>query len=349
MTPIAKLTIQGFTFGAALASGACMPQNQNELEQMRAELATLQAEVAALKTSTPENAQAANAAATQQTAEAAGGPSAEPESAETAANNSAADWQAALEQHEKEKRNAAWARLREPALFNLAKEHIKQYGASLNSVRCKETSCLVTINVPKAPKQAYEPLTNPWAEVTMLAHAKPIYAGRTLWSYLLPRHEKDTPEASERVNPLELASQKPELVTPTVVIATAAGTTETGSQKATTASKPKPSTTAAGAKTAARADAPAAQSPAGKKAPTTAAANPASNQAQSPSAGAQAKSTPQSAPGKTGTTTPVAARKSETAPAQPPTSNAPAKPNAEPAENPKASPAGEAKPKSEGN
>src|SRR5690606_17395098 len=86
------------------------------------------------------------------------------------------DWDAAIAKHDNDKRDMAWSRLREPALVAAAKEHIKKYGASLNTARCKEDSCLLTVNVPKKPKAPYEPMVNPWAQTPMYAQSKPIYS-----------------------------------------------------------------------------------------------------------------------------------------------------------------------------
>lgn len=341
MSSIAKLTLQGFTFGAALTAGGCMPQNQNELEQMRAELATLKAEVAALKANEAPSGTTASSAVPV-APEAGATPQAEGTSVPKTATTE--DWTAALEQHENEKRDAEWARLREPALFEVAKDHIKEYGASLNSVRCKATSCLLTINVPKKPKQAYEPMSNPWAEVTMLAHAKPIYSGRTLWSYLLPRHERDTATAADgRVNPVEVARATPERAGTTVVVGSEAGASTTASAPAEKAASGAAASPGAASKGAAPGSA-AAPSPPATQAPVASGAKPATaststaaskgtaasqTASAAPQAAKPAEKSPAAAPqapaaqrdpaAKPGTTTPVSAQKSGATPSTAPT------------------------------
>lgn len=250
MTSKTRLGIQGFAFGLALTGGGCMPQNQDEIAQLRADLTALKAEVATLKgetTAPSSTADAAQAALPQTDGPTAPGAHASNDAEADSASTSDANWEEALEKHDKEERDAAWSRLREPDLFTAAKAHIKLYGASLNGVRCKTTSCLITINLPKNPKTDYVPLANPWAQTEALAHAKPIYSGRTLWSYLLTRHEKDTKEAgAARVNPMELAEKNPELVRPTVLVAS--DTTETK-----VATKASPTKSADAAKPAATA------------------------------------------------------------------------------------------------
>ncbi len=223
MISATRLGVQGFAFGIALTSGSCMPQNQDEIAQLRAELSALKTEVATLKSE--QAAPASNPALTEVAAKDAGDDQSAklgPDGASPAASAPAGfNWDEAIAKHDKDKRDLTWSRLREPALVAAAKEHIKPYGASLNTARCKEDSCVLTINVPKKPKAAYEPMANPWAQSPMYAQSKPIYSGRVLWTYLLPRHEKDTKEAgAERVNPAELAKQHPELVQPTIVLNT---------------------------------------------------------------------------------------------------------------------------------
>lgn len=218
MTSITKLGLQGFAFGVALTGGGCMPQNQDQIEQLRAELTALKTEVAALKANAP----AASATQAEQADEqelSAAAAAASGEHTPDSTPSSAIDWEVALEKHNKEERDLSWSRMREPDLFTAAKAHIKLYGASLNGVRCKTTTCLITVNVPKKPKAEYAVMTNPWAGADMLAHSKSIYSGRTLWSYLLTRHDKDTKEAgAERVNPIELAKSNPELVHAPVLV-----------------------------------------------------------------------------------------------------------------------------------
>jgi hypothetical protein len=241
MTSITKLGLQGFAFGVALTSGGCMPQNQDQIDQLRAELTALKTEVASLKGTTPA------ASTPDATPPVAPGASATPASSagtagtapSTAVSAVGFDWDAAIEKHDKEERDAAWSRLREPDLFTAAKAHIKVYGASLNGVRCKATSCLITINVPKKPKAEYAIMSNPWAGTDMFAHSKGIYSGRTLWSYLLTRHEKDTKEAAaDRVNPAELAKKSPEQIHATVLVASTSNTEVKAEGKPTEAAKP---------------------------------------------------------------------------------------------------------------
>jgi hypothetical protein len=227
MTATNKLTLSGLVVGAALTSSGCVSyqQHQDELAQVRAELSALKAEIQTLKGGAQPTADAPSPSQTAAAADASQveeqdrvSPPADPEV-------SLATWEEALKKHNDEPRDLTWSRTREPDLFALAKTHIKPYGASLNGVRCKTSSCLITINVPKDPKVAYEPLSNPWAQTQMLSHHKSIYSGRTLWSYLLERHDKDTKEAgAERVNPLELAQKNPELVKPSVLVGASSGT-----------------------------------------------------------------------------------------------------------------------------
>src|SRR5690606_19152368 len=128
-----KLGLQGFAFGVALTGGGCMPQNQDQIEQLRAELTALKTEVAALKANTV--AAPASQAGPAETQEHSAAAAANAENTPDSATSSAIDWETALEKHDKEERDLAWSRLREPDLFTAAKAHIKLYGASLNGVR----------------------------------------------------------------------------------------------------------------------------------------------------------------------------------------------------------------------
>jgi hypothetical protein len=174
---------------------ACVPQNQDELQQLRAEVATLASEVEALKAQRQEEAPEPAAATPASTATAAApAPAPKP------------SWEEQIKGFKSEKKDRAWARLREAPLLKVATEHIKGSGASLQSVSCKTTGCLIVVDVPQKSRVPYQPLTNPWAGTDLTTHTKPTYAKRTRWSYLLSRHEKDYEKfGAERVDPLQAA------------------------------------------------------------------------------------------------------------------------------------------------
>lgn len=319
-----RLTLSGLVVGAALTGSGCVSyqQHQDEMAQLRAELSALKTEVETLKGG-PE--QTADAPSVSETADAADESHAKDDddvSPPSETQVSLATWEDALEKHNDEPRDLAWSRAREPELVALAKAHIKSSGASLNGVRCKTTSCLITVNVPKDPKVTYDPLDNPWAQTQMLSHHKPIYSGRTLWSYLLDRHDKDTKEAgAERVNPLELAQKSPELVRPSVVVAVASPTTEASPNSPTAKSTPAASPSNTAAQTAS--STPAGQASAKTAAQTASSKPAATSPSKAPAAGASTKtSSPSSDTSSKASSTASSAAAKTTTPQKPASSSA---------------------------
>lgn len=203
---IRRGAVVGALVGATLGTAACVQQNQAEVDQLRAQLKATQDELAALKAqqgATPAAAPAESAPSSE--ASAAGAPAEQPAAAPAPA---APPFEEALKAFEAEKRDNEWAIKREKGLLDAAKKHIAASGSSLNSVRCKTTSCAVIIDVPEKPKAPYQPLSNPWAETAMTSGEKGIYAKKTRHTYLIQRHTKDYPSfAEQRVDPLALAKQ----------------------------------------------------------------------------------------------------------------------------------------------
>src|SRR5688572_16148086 len=112
MISVTRLGVQGFAFGIALTSGSCMPQNQDEIAQLRAELTALKTEVAALKSEqsppaidTVSDKLAAKDASDDNLTDATGN--------EAAASVAPAgfNWDEAVAKHDKAKRDLAWSRL----------------------------------------------------------------------------------------------------------------------------------------------------------------------------------------------------------------------------------------------
>lgn len=191
----------------AIAGGAlfgCMTNNQAEVDQLRAQLKAAQDELAALKsqpTAAPSSTPPA-AAVAQQPATGADAPAPEAQPVAPAAP----PFEDAKKTFEAEEKDAEWAVKRQKGLLDAARAHIKDYGATLNSVVCKKTMCAVVIDVPEKPKQPYEAMPNPWAETSVAIGKEPIYNKQTRWTYLISRHAKDHPNQGEqRVDPLALA------------------------------------------------------------------------------------------------------------------------------------------------
>jgi hypothetical protein len=184
---------------------ACVPQNQAELDQLRAQLKAAQDENAMLRAQQGPGAQPAATAAPA---------AAEPAPASTNAAaappaSATPPFEEAWKAFEAEKRDAEWALKREKGVLDAAKEHIAKYGAAINSIRCKTTVCALVIDVPEKPKAPYVEFSNPWAETQMSVAEKPIYAKQTRYTYLLHRHTKDYPSfAEQRVDPLALAKSQ---------------------------------------------------------------------------------------------------------------------------------------------
>jgi hypothetical protein len=170
----------------ALASG-CMSQNQAEVERLQSELQAARNEIAALKAQQqqPEPVTPASPAQPESPAVAAE----EPPPA-VAAVPPAPPFDQQWATFESEKRDSEWAFKRENGLLNAAKAHIKDYGARVNSVQCKTTTCAIAIDVPEKAAKAYEPMPNPWADTSVASAQKGIYNKQTRWTYLLQRHEK---------------------------------------------------------------------------------------------------------------------------------------------------------------
>jgi hypothetical protein len=213
----------------------CMPQQQNEIEQLRADVAALRQEVAALKTPPAASVTASNALTNKDEQK----KSTESQATPTPVAN---DEFVELEKRfDEEKRDAKWARLREAPLLTAFSKHIKGSGAALNTVICKASLCRAVVLVPKGRAASYKPIDNVWAGTKLIAHARPAYGEKTRWAYVFARHEKDIPElGAERVDPLKLAQSNPELVLATQV--TSEGATAAPVNVAPAASDAKPAT-----------------------------------------------------------------------------------------------------------
>jgi hypothetical protein len=195
--------VLGALLFVAFGSGACVQQNQAEVDQLRAQLKATQDELATLRAQNTAAPEAASGAPTAPAVAEAPTASAQPAPPPPPA---APPFEEAWKKFDGEKRDGEWAVKREKGLLDAAKKHISTYGASVNSVRCKTTACAVVIDVPQKPKAPYQAMPNPWAETAMSTGEKGIYGKQTRYTYLIQRHTKDYPSfGDQRVDPLALA------------------------------------------------------------------------------------------------------------------------------------------------
>ncbi len=187
---------------AAVASCSVLgcSQHPDEMARLRAEITALRHEIDALKVADRQ---------AEESRRAQEGPvsSVEASPPSSAAATVEPSWQERIDAFEQEPNDKKWIRLRQGPLLQFAIGHIKAQGASLQSVACRSTACLVRVDVPASIHKPYVPMSNPWAETSMLTHTKAIYGNKTRWSYLISRHSQDREGlGTARVDPMSLAT-----------------------------------------------------------------------------------------------------------------------------------------------